>query len=218
MNIFVLCTGRCGSTTFARACQHIENYSVGHESRVSCVTDGRFNYPDNHIEVDNRLTWFLGRLEEIYGDEAFYVHLLRDQTETAKSFTNRYDGGIIKAYRDGILCGGWRDIEDDPMDICQHYCETVNSNIRRFLENKSRCMKFSLKTAKSDFHRFWRQIDASGDVEAALAEWTRRYNATDASVDPERSTNQTSRASLPIRAFNKVERITRKLPRFLMQA
>lgn len=28
MNVFVLCTGRCGSMTFARACGHIRNFSA----------------------------------------------------------------------------------------------------------------------------------------------------------------------------------------------
>ena len=34
-NVFVLCTGRCGSTTFTQACQHIQNYTASHESKIS---------------------------------------------------------------------------------------------------------------------------------------------------------------------------------------
>ena len=104
MNVFVLCTGRCGSTTFARACSHIENFGVAHESRCAQLGDSRFAYPENHIEVDNRLSWLLGRLDRAYGDDAFYVHLRRPDQQVAASFLNRYRGGIIRAYRgEGIL-------------------------------------------------------------------------------------------------------------------
>ncbi|MCS3662077.1 hypothetical protein [Salinibacter ruber] len=94
MNVFVLCTGRCGSTTFARACEHIENYSAAHESRAGKIK-GRVNYPARHIEVDNRLSWFLGRLDEVYGDDLFYVHLRRNPRATAESFADRYEVGMI---------------------------------------------------------------------------------------------------------------------------
>ena len=75
-NVFVLCTGRCGSTTFVQACQHIENYTASHESKISLLGDQRLEYSQNHIEVDNRLSWFLGSLDKKYGDNAFYVHLI----------------------------------------------------------------------------------------------------------------------------------------------
>ena len=39
----------------------------------------RLDYPDQHIESDNRLAWYAGRLEKRYGDDAFYVHLKRDR-------------------------------------------------------------------------------------------------------------------------------------------
>ncbi|GGA66833.1 hypothetical protein GCM10011521_01190 [Arenimonas soli] len=33
MNVFVLCTGRCGSVSFARASAYLTNYTAGQESR-----------------------------------------------------------------------------------------------------------------------------------------------------------------------------------------
>jgi hypothetical protein len=84
-NVFVLCTGRCGSLAFARACAHMTNYSCGHESRCSLLGAERLSYPSRHIEVDNRLAWLLGRLDETYGKDAFYVHLRRDRDATARS-------------------------------------------------------------------------------------------------------------------------------------
>ena len=87
MNVFVLCTGRCGSMTFAKACGHISNYTSAHESRKQLKPKApreRFIYLDFHIEVDNRLAWFLGTLNEIYGTNAFYVHLKREMKDTDK--------------------------------------------------------------------------------------------------------------------------------------
>ena len=37
MRVFVLCTGRSGSTTFVRACQHIDNYTASHESTAGPI-------------------------------------------------------------------------------------------------------------------------------------------------------------------------------------
>ncbi len=63
MNVFVLGTGRCGTTTFMKACRHVTNCTSGHETRVNHVGPERLSYPSNHIEADNRLSWFLGRLD-----------------------------------------------------------------------------------------------------------------------------------------------------------
>ena len=85
MNVFVLSTGRCGSTTFIKACSHITNYSSAHESLSTRTGKQRLNYPENHIEADNRLSWLLGRLDNTYGDDAFYVHLNRNIEDTIAS-------------------------------------------------------------------------------------------------------------------------------------
>lgn len=176
MNVFVLCTGRCGSRTFYEACRHITNYTTGHESRITYIGDERLDYPENHIEADNRLSWFLGRLDQKYGDGAFYVHMTRDREETAQSYAKRHDTGIIRAYRDGILfeCPAYI----TPLDVCRDYCDTVNTNIQSFLKDKTRQMDFRMESAKEDFRIFWERIGAEGDLEAALAEWDVAHNAS----------------------------------------
>lgn len=178
-NIFVLCTGRCGSVTFIEACRHITNYSSAHESLSHAVGAARFAYPAQHIEADNRLSWVLGRLERVYGDNAFYVHLTRDTMATARSFLKRFDSGIMQAYRSSILMGAPKKSANiDPLDFCVDYCETVNSNIEAFLRNKTYKMSFALERASSDFSEFWRLIGAQGDIDAALAQWEIRHNAS----------------------------------------
>jgi len=176
MNVFVLNTGRCGSTTFHKACRHITNFTTGHESRSRFVGEDRFRYPPNHIEADNRLSWVLGRLHRTYGDGAFYVHLRRDDKATAKSYVKLYHGGIIRAYREGVLKGASE--SSHPLDVSLDYCDTVNSNIELFLADKSARMDFSLENGKEDFRRFWSLIGAEGDLDAALAEWDVTHNST----------------------------------------
>ena len=51
-NVFVLCTGRCGSTSFERACRHATNWTSGHETRSHLLGADRLAYPDRHIEAD----------------------------------------------------------------------------------------------------------------------------------------------------------------------
>lgn len=176
MNIFILNSGRCGSTTFIKACSHISNYSCAHESLLQKTGDQRLAYPDNHIEADNRLSWFLGRLDETFGDNAFYVHLIRDSRSAARSFARRIDFGILQAYEQGILMHQKHPLPAEA--IARDYLDTVNSNIRLFLKDKTRKMDFSLENAQMDFMEFWQRIGAEGDLSAALKEWTIAYNAS----------------------------------------
>ena len=177
MNIFILSTGRCGSTSFIKASQHIDNYSAAHESRSTCIGQDRLDYPSNHIEADNRLSWFLGKIDKKYGDQAFYVHLTRDTSQTVASFSKRENFGIMQAYKEGILLGG--DKAQTTNEIALDYIETVESNKVTFQKHKSNKMKFNFESAKEDFQQFWERIGAEGDFEKALLEWDVMHNASD---------------------------------------
>ena len=176
MNIFILNSGRCGSTTFIRACQHITNYTSAHESLLTKTGLERFNYANNHIEADNRLCWFLGRLDETFGDNAYYVHLSRNPDETVKSFSSRINFGILKAYEQGILLHEKHKLPAD--EIAADYIQTVESNIKHFLKDKSNTMNVSLDSIKTDFTEFWGNINAQGDLAEALKELDINYNAS----------------------------------------
>lgn len=175
MNIFVLSTGRCGSLTFIKACRHIRNYTAGHETRRSLCGIARLQYPDNHIESDNRLSWLLGRLDERYGRNPLYVHLTRDRQATSQSFDRRwaYTYGIINTYGRSILMS-----REQSIDVCLDYWDNVNANIRLFLRDKPNQMRFALENAQDHFREFWRRSDAVGDLSLALSEWTTRYNSS----------------------------------------
>ncbi len=146
-----------------------------HESRATLTGVQRLAYPENHIEADNRLCWILGRLDQQYGNDAFYVHLTRDRSASANSFVRRTGFGIMKAYREGILLGGEQQTDQA---IAYDYLDTIESNISLFLRDKSNRMDFRLETAETDFAHFWQRIGAAGDLEKALTEWQTRYNAS----------------------------------------
>lgn len=174
MNVFILNSGRCGSTTWIRACEHIDNYSAGHETRTHLTGTARLQYPEQHIEADNRLSWLLGRLQRAYGDDALYVHLRRDPEAVIESFSRRHHFGILRAYQEGILLGS--DPTLPARELARDYLDTVEANITAFLRHRPRTLCVQLERADSDFPLFWEAIGASGDLDAALAEFKVRHN------------------------------------------
>jgi predicted protein tyrosine phosphatase len=172
-NVFVLCTGRCGSQTFSRACEHFTNYTAGHETRSRMLGQDRLAFPDSHIEADNRLSWILGRLEKKFGDDALYVHLTRDASKVAASYDTRWDHrfSLIDGYNRSILMQSVYN-EGAAVDLV----ETVTANIEAFLANKSHVIKIDIDAPQQEFRRFVEMIGAEGDVEAAVAEFSVRHN------------------------------------------
>lgn len=170
MNVFVLSTGRAGTHTFARACQHLTNFSCSHESRWGRLGRERLDYPPRHIEVDNRLAWYLGRLHRRFGDDAFYVHMIRDRQEVADSFINRRMKrlSIVRAYAYGLVV---RDRTDRA--VATDLWDTVTANIRLFLEERPRTMEIRLAEAQDRFPEFLDRVGAEGDLDAAVAAWDR---------------------------------------------
>lgn len=169
--------------------------------------ENRFDYPVNHIEADNRLCWLLGRLDKIYGNDAFYVHLKRKELDTAKSFVKRYSGGIIKAYRgDGILMG--LPEESDPMAVSLDYCDTINSNIQLFLKDKTSKLEVNLENIEQDFTTFWKVIGAQGELSAGLAEFETVYN-------PSKPPQLKKKKKIIPRIFLKLKRLIVSLPEYI---
>ena len=187
MTVLVLCTGRSGSTTFIKACKHITNYSSAHESLSEELGNARFQFPDNHIEADNRLSWQLGELDKIFGKDAFYVHLKRDKEATAKSFMNRFlrPKSMIYAYANGIKKSPPESLSaEEQYQICLDYVNTVEHNIDFFLKDKPLQLSMQIETIKDDFSKFWKEIKAQGDLDNALKEFDIKHNkSTSGKVD-----------------------------------
>lgn len=195
-NIFVLCTGRCGSKTMTKACQHATNYTAAHES-----VGLRHNlmYPSNHIEVNNRLVWYMGLLQQCYPD-ARYVWLLRDHEATALSYAKKKAGNecnIIRAWRTAIRMGWYAtkkrrpDAERSVLADCREYVAATNSLIQMFMKtlpDERWCTVFVEEPWTFDI--FWNWAGLQGDKEAAFETFMQRFNANEPGnqCDPNRTT------------------------------
>jgi hypothetical protein len=180
-HVFVLCTGRCGSTTLARALGHLDNYTSAHESRIAQIGPGRLDYPVGHIEVDNRLAWFLGRLDARFGDKAAYVHLTRNPDAVALSFVKRQHFGIMNAYARQIILRPHADMpDDDPLalTIAHDYIATVTANITAFLRDKTHVFHMALESIGPDFDRFCDWAGATGEMARAQKALSMQHNAS----------------------------------------
>ena len=172
MNVFVLCTGRCGSVTWAEACKHISNFTAGHESRWGRFGADRLDYPDRHIEVDNRLVWYLGLIDRLYGGDAFYVHLVRNRQAVIASYVERH-------HRE--LMAGWRCITDmelagTPEQRASDYVDAANAAIESFIRDKPYWLRVNIETAVDSFCEFCSAIGAVVDDAKALPVLLRRHN------------------------------------------
>jgi hypothetical protein len=182
MNVFVLSTGRAGSKTFAIACQHLTNFTAEHELKANQVGPSRFEFPDNHIEVDNRLTWHLGLLGQHYAQkDVLYVHLKRDAEKTTQSFLHRwenstYRASIIRAFAHGIVMQRKDWTKDQRVEVCRHYIDTISANIEEFIKDRPR-MTVHLEDGGASFEAFLQRIEAKGNIEKCKAEWSRIHNA-----------------------------------------
>jgi len=187
MNVFISGTGRCGTTTFSKACQHLDNYTSGHETRVSLLGSNRIRYANNHIECDPRLTWYLPQLAFQYPD-SFYVHLRRNEEATIKSLV-RKEMVAKKLGQLGLLHGWAMAINmrhskvvinyDELMlaVIAKDYVNCVNTIIDTFFKSGVDNMIINLENIKQDFPLFLDKIGAKGNLAKAIDEWNMRHNA-----------------------------------------
>lgn len=127
VNVFLLSPGRTATTTLSIALNEVADYTSSHESRVNELGSERISYPENHIECDNRLTWFLPRLTPKYKDKGILVVIKRDVKSIAKSYNQRWQRiYMMKAYSQGILL---RDLKDNNLDVCEDYVNNVYEQI-----------------------------------------------------------------------------------------
>ena len=183
MRVFVLGTGRCGTTTFIRACEHFRNFTAAHESRSRLVGAHRLDYPDGHVEADNRLSWMLGGLAQRFdGTDVLYVHLRRDREEVVGSFQRRWHTGnrasIIRAFAHGIVMRSAEWPEDEVPRVCGHYVDVVTANIEEFLVGRP-SIELWLHELHDTFPEFARRIGATGDLDLAVRELDVRHNASE---------------------------------------
>lgn len=167
MRIFVLTTGRAASKTFAYACKHLDGMSAAHESNGGKIAS-RLAYPDNHVEVDNRLVWFLGGLDKRYKDEeTFYVHLTRDADKVVESYLMRWHLtiSITRAFYHGILMNPKKPDVATARESGYLFIETVDENVRFFFKNRSNWAHVRVENLEQDFFEFMKKAGLTGDVD-----------------------------------------------------
>lgn len=171
-NVFVLGTGRCGSVTFSKACQHLTNFTTSHESPFP----PRFRWEYGQIEVSPRLTWVLPQLRQAYAhdDSVFFVHLVRQRELVCQSWIRR--GMQRGAGFFGNLAWGQRHMP--PPEIVAATCyDTMTGLINEFLEHfPDNSMTIRLEEAAGMWDTFCDAIDAQGDREAGRREFATVYN------------------------------------------
>ena len=188
MRVFVLTTGRCGSTTFSKACSHIDNYTSAHQGvlplsgRIDTKVLPGLDYPDNHIEVDPHLAWRLGRLHFQY-PAAFYVHLTRKKSDVHRSFLRKW----IRKPQGQVA--GWWEIHGRPRSADRMYDDRAaaimindmlvetNMNIVAFLRDKRRAMEFQIENYEQLWPVFLREIGAQTSAHLGMFEFENRYGA-----------------------------------------
>lgn len=164
-NVFVLCTGRCGSMTLARAFGHMTNWTSGHETRTG-DWQHRFDYPANHIEVDHRLTWFLGTLDRLFDHETtLWVHLTRNPDLVAASWAARDRPGSQRVTWTDVAL--FRVARPDPQATARLMVDTVTDNIRLFLRGKPHTLHIPIEDPHAPFDQLWETVGAAGDRQAA---------------------------------------------------
>ncbi len=183
MRVFVLTTGRSGSKTFAETCKHLKDYTAGHETNKRKLGEHRFDYPDDHVEVDCRLAWFLGVLNLRYPDDVYYVHLKRDVDDVAKSWLKRWSrkGSMFRGYVNHIKMTDPK-IHNQDVTMIQYAYEmiyTINANITDFLKDK-KYIEFWIDRPGVNmvFDRFCKEIDSKYHMAQAFTEIRVRHNKT----------------------------------------
>ena len=176
MRIFVIGTGRCGTMTFKKACNHIKNYTNAHEGNTGWKhKDNIFDYPDNHIEIDCRLSYFLPILVEKYPD-ALYVHLQRERESCIESLSKRKSLNHFSIFH----LGKPKDMKEIASIYYDNTVNLINNYLYNVLDknifNPQKFYHYKLENIQDGFIEIWDKIQAEGNREKALSELKIKHN------------------------------------------
>ncbi|SEE23770.1 hypothetical protein [Jiangella alba] len=176
LRVFVLGTGRCGSSTFIKACRHIDNYTAAGGSLPGGeIAANRLDYPEAHIEVDRRLCTRLDTLRAAYGSNSLFIHLRRDPAQVAASIAGdwRAQEPVLRSLAPTVVASHG----SSPLELARRYVDSVRAGIESFRATVPYSMTIDLERARSQFAEFWYRIGAEGDHAAAAGEFDRRDDA-----------------------------------------
>jgi hypothetical protein len=159
---------------------------------------GRLDYPDQHIEADNRLTFMLGALAKRFPD-ARYIHLSRDVRLVGESYAARYDqrhGAAQRSKRVArtVVQGHWGATPlaeawvhglhgrsatvptPERQAVFTAMAQTMTDNIEVFLEGRPH-RTMDISEGAGHIGELWDWLGVEGDLAAAQAEFATRHNA-----------------------------------------
>lgn len=166
MNVFVVGTGRCGTTTFSEACKFATNFTVAHESNAGRPYD--FDYPPDHIEVDAPLAFWMPTLRLKYPGCKF-VHLWRQREECVRSMVKN-DPEITRWF--ARMLYHWP--EATPEEGAAALYDVINN-----VATGADVFHLRLKYAADRWREVWDWLGLSGDFDRSREEWSVKHNATD---------------------------------------
>jgi len=129
--------------------------------------DSRIDYPENHIECDNRLSWFLPRLTRKYSTSAVLVILNKDHQQIAESYNKRWHNlGIMKAYSQGILM---RDFSENDVSVCKDYVESVYEHLSYFSKDWDKVVHVDLAAPETGIRDVLAYMDKSSHADEVIS-------------------------------------------------
>ncbi len=170
--IFVLSTGRCGTSLLTSLLSLLNRHHVEHRGRpeLSAISDRMYGLSQdesskdillatryetirelflndlNYIETNNRITFFAYAIKELFPQSKF-IHLYRDINKFVLSGLNRdwYSGTLL--YDDGRLIPTKIDMNNSSQaeKIAALYCET-NNFIRDFMSSCPDARQFTISS------------------------------------------------------------------------
>lgn len=175
-NIFCTGTGRCGTSTLARALEHAKGYTVGQESHIGHnvliePVSGYYTYPDNHIEVSPHLALSISPLVALY-PSACWVHIRRSRETCVRSLMDNCKDQMLGFVHQ------WFQIEDCTVEQASGlFYDVMDYTIQESLKNQH-YVQIDLESAWEQWPKVWDYLGLEGDMAKSRQEWKRKYNST----------------------------------------
>lgn len=174
MRVFVVGTGRCGTSTFYQACKHITNYTVGHETKKGPSKIGDWEFPDNHIEISSNLTIALPHLIRTY-PEAKFVRLKRNKQDCIKSLAECVPESMVMFAKQWWYLYDIDLISLDYLKVASTFYDWCEELYQMVLPIGS--LFYDIEKMEQNFAKFCLTIEATGKLADGTSEFKKKYNS-----------------------------------------
>lgn len=151
--VFVTGAGRCGTLTFAKACEHVKGFTAAHESHAGRIST---DYPEHHIEVDPHLLWIAPGLIERYPEARWVILERKDMGAHVRSLSAR---ATMDAW--ARLAFQTRAMGTNRHDLGLSFWSFAEGALRAFLP---KALVLSTPVPPSGWNRFLDYIDADATL------------------------------------------------------